>query len=200
MNSTVLWYTSRATGLVALLLLTATMVLGILTANRASTRNWPAFSFQELHKRIALMSVALVAIHVLTSILDTYVNIGWASVVVPFSSHYDRSWVAVGTIGVDLMIAVTLSSLLRHRLGARTWRALHWLAYLSWPIALAHAFGMGTDMGEGWALGLATSCIAAVAAAVSARVYLHVVERRRAFVLATAPSVVRHLPSRRRAG
>ncbi len=200
MSSTAFWYTTRATGLVGLLLLSATMVLGILTANRASTRNWPAFSFQELHRRIALMAVVLLGIHVLTSVLDTYVNIGWASILVPFTSRYDRLWLAVGTISVDLMLAVTVSSLLRHRIGAKTWRAIHWMAYLSWPIALAHTFGMGTDMGTRWAIALATGCIVAVAAAVVARLYLRVAERRRAALVASAPIVLRHLPVRRGGG
>jgi predicted ferric reductase len=178
MSSQVLWYATRATGLVALVLLTVTMVLGIVTANRFSTRSWPGFAQQDLHKRVSILTLVFLGIHILTSVMDTYVNIGWLAIVVPFASSYDRIWVAVGTIGLDLMLAVSLSSVLRHRIRARTWRALHWLAYLSWPVALSHAFGMGTDMGEGWAVGLAVGCMVAVLAAVCWRLSLEVSRRR----------------------
>lgn len=162
MSLPLLWYTTRATGLAALVLLTLTVVLGIATANRFSTRSWPRFAQQDLHKRISAVTLVFLAVHVLTSVIDTYVDIGWAAAVVPFTSPYDRFWVAVGTIGADLMLAVAVSSVIRQRISARTWRALHWLAYLSWPVALAHAFGMGTDMAQKWAIGLGAGCILAV--------------------------------------
>jgi len=147
------------------LLLTLTVVLGILTANRFSTKSWPRFAQQDIHRRVSLLTLAFLGIHILTSLLDTYVNIGWAAALVPFTSRYDRYLVALGTVGVDLLLAVSLSSVLRQRISARLWRGLHWLACLSWPVALGHAFGMGSDMGEGWAIGLFTGCIVAVVAA-----------------------------------
>ena len=169
MSSTSLWYATRATGLVSLILFTATMVLGITTTTRSRSRNWPGFAHQELHRRVSMMAVVLLGVHVLTSVLDTYVNIGWVAVVVPFASSYGRFWVGVGAIALDLMIAVFVTSLLRARLRAGTWRAVHWLAYLSWPVALAHAFGMGTDAGEHWVIALGAACVAAVGAALAWR-------------------------------
>ena len=98
MSSTVLWYATRATGLMALVLLTGTTVLGVLTANRFTARAWPGFAQQDLHRRVSLIAMVFLAGHVVTSVLDTYVHIGWAAVVVPFASPYKRLWVAVGTI------------------------------------------------------------------------------------------------------
>ena len=98
--------------------------------------------------------MGFLACHILTSVLDTYVHIGWAAIVVPFASSYKTVWVALGSIGLDLLLAVAVTSHLRHKMRARTWRAVHWLAYLSWPVALSHAFGMGTDMRQGWVIGL----------------------------------------------
>jgi methionine sulfoxide reductase heme-binding subunit len=196
MNSSVLWYATRATGIVALLLLTCSMVLGILTANRFSRPSWPAFAQQDLHKRVALISLVFLALHVLTSVADTYVHIGWASLVVPFTSHYGNLWVALGTISVDLTLAVIVSSLLRHRINPTLWRALHWLTYLSWPVALAHAFGMGTDMGEPWAIALSAGCIAAVLVALVTRVTLHLSGGRRALQLSGNPTVMKHLSTK----
>ena len=169
MNSTALWYATRASGLVALSLLTLTMVLGVVTTTRARARNWPGFAQQELHRRVSMVAVVFLGIHVVTSVLDTYVNIGWAAVVVPGASPYDRFWVGVGAVSLDLLLAVFVSSLLRARMNPGAWRALHWLAYLSWPIALAHTFGMGTDSREGWVIVLGLVCVLAVAIAVAYR-------------------------------
>ncbi len=169
MSSTTLWYATRATGLMALVLFTLTMVMGITTTTRARARNWPGFAQQEMHRRISMIAVVFLAIHVATSVLDTFVNISWAAVLIPFTSSYGRFWVGVGAIALDLMIAVFVTSLLRARMRPGTWRAVHWLAYLSWPVALAHTFGMGTDAGESWVIVLGVACVASVGAALAWR-------------------------------
>jgi len=184
MTSPVLWYATRATGLVAFVLLTATTVLGILTANRFSTRWWPRFALQDLHRRVSLTTMAFLGGHILTSLLDSYVHIGWASVVVPFASSYKTLWVSLGTIAVDLLLAVAVTSALRHKMRAGTWRAVHWLAYLSWPIALSHAFGIGTDMRQAWVIDLTIACIVVVVGAVTWRIALTVGRTRRALEVA----------------
>ncbi len=171
MNSTALWYATRATGLMALVLLTLTMVFGITTTTRAKARNWPGFAQQEMHRRISILCVAFLGIHVLTSVMDTFVNISWVAIVIPFASRYSGFWVGVGAIALDLMIAVFVTSLLRDRMRPSTWRAVHWLAYLSWPVAMAHTFGMGTDAGQGWVVALGVLCGLAVAAALGWRIH-----------------------------
>jgi sulfoxide reductase heme-binding subunit YedZ len=171
--STTIWYTMRATGVVALALLTVTMVLGILTAGRASTRSWPAFARADLHKRVSLLAMVFLSIHVLTAVVDTYVNVGWVAVVVPFASPYRPLWTGLGTVGVDLMLAVALSSALRQRIAARTWRGIHWLAYGSWPVAMAHSLGMGTDAATVWMDVLAAACCLAVVASLTWRIAGH---------------------------
>lgn len=165
MNSTFLWYATRASGLTALILLTLTMVLGLTTSSRTRARNWPGFAQQEIHRRVSMIAVVFVAIHVLTSVLDTYVHIGWSAVVIPFVSAYSPFWVGLGAVALDLMIAVLATSLLRARMRPATWRAVHWLAYGSWPLAFAHSFGMGTDAGEGWVVLVGVACAVAVGAA-----------------------------------
>ena len=169
MSSSILWYITRASGVVSLVLLTLTMVLGLTTTSRTRARNWPGFAHQELHRRISMLSMVFLAIHVLTSILDTYVHIGWAAIVVPFTSPYSRFWVGMGTVALDLMAAVLISSLLRSRIKPRVWRGIHWLAYGCWPVALAHTFGVGTDGGQGWVIALGSACIVSVLVALSWR-------------------------------
>jgi predicted ferric reductase len=162
MNSTTFWYITRASGIVALVLLTLTMILGLITTSRARARGWPGFAQQELHRRLSMLSMIFLGVHVLTSILDTYVHIGWLAIVVPFTSPYGRFWVAVGTVALDLMLAVFVSSLLRSRIKPAVWRGIHWMAYGCWPISLAHTFGLGTDSGELWVVILGALCVMSV--------------------------------------
>ncbi len=190
-SSTTLWYTTRATGVVALNLLTMTNVLGILTAGRAKSRSWPAFAQAELHKRVSVLAVVFLALHVLTAVLDTYVSVGWTSIVIPFASSYRPLWTGLGTVAVDLMLAVLISSALRQRISARTWRGVHWVAYGSWPVAMAHSLGEGTDAAKLWMDIVAALCTMAVVGALAWRVVDHRQSRaRQARVGASTRAVV----------
>jgi len=171
--TTDLWYTIRATGVVALVLLTVTTVLGMLAASRARTRRWPAFAQVDLHKRATLFALVFLGLHVLTAVVDTYVNVGVLSAVVPFASPFRTFWTGLGTVAVDLLLAVAVSSALRQRIAARTWRGLHWLAYACWPFALAHALGAGTDAAQLWMDGIAGACSVAVLSALTWRIGYH---------------------------
>jgi sulfoxide reductase heme-binding subunit YedZ len=168
-SSEMLWYTTRATGLMAFVLLSATVVLGLITRKRVSHPRWTRFVQQELHRRVSMIAVCFLAIHILTSVLDTYVHIGWLSMVVPFSSPYERFFVGLGTISFDLALAVFVSSLFKSRMSDRTWRAFHWLAYASWPVAAAHSVGIGTDMRLGWVDAVVGACCLAVVLAAGYR-------------------------------
>jgi len=170
MSSTALWYASRATGVIALVLLTAVLVLGMLVSRQGRLPGLPRFAATSLHRSVSLMSVVFVAVHVATAIADPFVTIGILASVVPFVSPYEPLWLGLGAVSVDLMIALIVTSLLRARIGRRTWRAVHWLAYISWPVAFAHSIGSGPDLRHGWMLDLGLACAAAVAAAAAWRV------------------------------
>ena len=162
-----LWFVSRGSGLVLLVLLTAVMVLGI--ATRAGWSSRRRFVQAELHRTLSLFTVALLGLHVVTAILDPYVTIGWAAMAVPFGSPYHRLAIGLGTLAVDLGAAVLLTSALRSRLGLRSWRAVHWLAYLAWPTAFVHALTAGNDMRIGWVAAAVWGSAAVLAAAVLVR-------------------------------
>ena len=172
-----LWFVSRGSGLVLLVLLTVVMVLGIATRAGWAPRRRPRFVQAELHRTLSLFTVALLGLHVVTAILDPYVTIGWAATVVPFLSPYHRLAIGLGTLAVDFGTAVLLTSMLRSRLGLRSWRAIHWLAYLAWPTAFVHALTAGNDMRTGWVAATVWGSAAVLAAAVLARL---VTGRRRA--------------------
>lgn len=169
-SSTPLWYLSRATGLVDLVLFSVVVVLGVLQVARWSRPGWPRFVMLGLHRNASLLAVGLLAAHIVTAELDTFVHVGLASVVVPGASPYKPLWIGLGTFALDLMVVVTLTSLVRNRLGFRTWRAIHWMAYAAWPAAIFHTFGAGGDTNTKWGLALVAACMAAVALAVVWRV------------------------------
>lgn len=176
--STTIWYTIRATGVIALVLLTVTTVLGMLSASRVRTRRWPAFAQVDLHKRATMFALVFLGLHIVTAVVDTYVNVGILSAVVPFVSSFRTFWTGLGTIAVDLLLAVAISSALRQRIAARTWRALHWLAYACWPFALAHALGAGTDAAQLWMDAIAAACTIAVVSALTWRIGYHRTTRK----------------------
>lgn len=169
---TVLWYTARGTGVVALLLLTATVALGAAGTARVETSRWPRVVTAQLHRHLSLLVVAFVAVHIASTVLDPFAPVGWAAAVVPFSSAYRPVWLGLGAVALDLLLAVLVTSLLRARLGYRTWRAVHWLAYASWPVALWHGLGAGTDSRLTPVLGLDVACVAVVACALWLRLGL----------------------------
>jgi methionine sulfoxide reductase heme-binding subunit len=165
------WYVTRASGTVALVLLTATVVLGIVTATRVGTSAVPRFALGDMHRRVSLLALVFLTLHVLTAVLDTYVPIGLTAAVVPFSSHYKPLLVGLGTVAFDLLLAVVITSLLRYRVAANFWRGVHWLVYASWPVALVHCITIGTDLRFGWMDVLVGSCIVAVLVALVWRVH-----------------------------
>jgi methionine sulfoxide reductase heme-binding subunit len=165
-----LWYVSRASGLTLLILFSAVMVLGVASRLGSAPRRWPRFVFPEVHRTLALFSVAFLALHVLTAILDPFVTIGWAATVLPFASGYRTLAIGLGTLAVDLGGAVIITSLVRRRLGFRSWRAVHWLAYLAWPVAFVHSLTAGSDLGIWWVALIEWGSAAAVATAVLARI------------------------------
>jgi methionine sulfoxide reductase heme-binding subunit len=167
-----LWFATRATGVVALLLLTLTVILGVAGTARFAAPGLPRAVLAGLHRNLSLLVLGFVAAHVLTTVLDSYAHIGLTAAIIPFSSPYRTLWLGLGTVAADLLLAVAVTSLLRDRLAYPVWRAVHWLAYACWPVALWHGLGTGTDSRLSWLLALDALCAAGVAAAVCWRLSL----------------------------
>jgi methionine sulfoxide reductase heme-binding subunit len=158
-----LWYATRATGLVTMLLLTASVLLGVLTTGRFAGGSWPRFLTVGLHRNLSLLVVVFLALHVGTTVLDTFVSIPLTAAFIPFASSYKALWLSLGAVALDLLIALVATSLIRNRLGLKTWRWVHWAAYICWPVAVVHGLGAGTDRGTLWVFVLTIGCAAAVA-------------------------------------
>jgi methionine sulfoxide reductase heme-binding subunit len=165
-----LWFATRGAGTATLLLLTAVVVLGIVTAGSAArSRIWPRFVSAELHRNLSLFAVAFLLIHIVTAVADPYAKLGWRDATIPFVSAYRPFWLGLGVVAAQLVVALVVSSALRPLLGFRAWRALHWLAYASWPVAIVHATGTGTDAPAWWSLAIVAGCTLAVVSAVGWR-------------------------------
>src|SRR5262249_20653667 len=163
---TALWYLARGSGVVATVLLTAAVVLGIVTSVRWSSPRWPRFVVELLHRNVALLTVVFLVIHITTVVVDGFAPIGWKDAVLPFASDYRPLWLGLGAVAFDLIVALVATSLLRHRIGHRTWRVLHWFAYVCWPIAMVHGLGTGTGTKVGVVVAANVVCVVAVLAAV----------------------------------
>lgn len=169
MTNEALWALGRGNGIVALAFLTLSVALGVASRSGRPMLALPRFGIASLHRFAALAATLLVLLHMGMLFLDPYARLRIIDFVVPFLGAYRPLWQGLGTVAAELLIAVILTSLARGRLGPRVFRAIHWSAYLLWPIALAHALGNGTDSGEVWFTAFAGSCAAVVAAVLAWR-------------------------------
>lgn len=165
------WYATRASGVVSLVLLTFVVALGIAGSLRLRSDRWPRFLVTGLHRNLTLLTLVFLAGHIVTTLLDSFTPIGLRDAFIPFLASYRPIWLGLGAVAFDLLLALTVTSLLRARVGYRTWRSLHWLAYAAWPVALAHGLGTGSDARFGWLQALAVGCVLLVAVALASRLY-----------------------------
>jgi predicted ferric reductase len=166
LNDPAVWYLMRGSGVVALILFTGVVVLGIATTRRFRAARLPRFVTLALHRSVSLLAVVFLGIHIATALADSYAKVSLAQVFVPLPSAKYGLALGLGALSLDLLLAVMVTSLLRHRLSQRVWKGVHWLAYASWPIALFHSAGIGTDRASGWFVDTAVACTGLVAAAV----------------------------------
>jgi methionine sulfoxide reductase heme-binding subunit len=167
-----LWYLGRGTGVVSLGLLTVVVALGIATRSGRPLLGLPRFAVTAVHRSASLLAVLFLGVHVGTLLFDPYAQLDLLALVVPFTAGAEPFWYGLGALALDLVLALVVTSLLRHRVGPRVWRGIHWAAYAAWPIALAHGLGSGTDAATGWMLTITGACVAAVLAALAWRVRL----------------------------
>ncbi|MHB8890782.1 MAG: ferric reductase-like transmembrane domain-containing protein [Candidatus Limnocylindrales bacterium] len=164
------WFAARGAGAVSLLMLTAGAAFGLVTVTRFQAAGWPRFFNYEMHRRISLLSVAFLAVHVLAAVFEPFTSLGLGAALVPLASAYRPVPVALGVIALYLFVALVASSLLRKHLGQKAWRAIHWTGYAMWPTALLHGITAGTDALAPWMLVVDAVCVTAVAAALAWRI------------------------------
>jgi sulfoxide reductase heme-binding subunit YedZ len=168
MTSPAVWYLNRATGIVSLVLMTLTIVLGVLVRRQQRLPGLPRFGVLALHRNVSLISASLLVVHIVTAVVDSYVSVPWISVVLPFTSNWRPGAVGLGALAVDLMLLVIGTSLVRSRIPLRLWRGIHWTSYALWPLAFLHGITAGTDLASGWPLVVALACAGVVGASAAA--------------------------------
>jgi sulfoxide reductase heme-binding subunit YedZ len=159
---TFLWYVTRGAGAVSLVLLSGVVIFGLLSKMRMQAAGWPRFLTTGLHRNVALIAVVFLVLHIVTAVVDPFTHLGWAAAVIPFSSYYRTFWLGLGVIAFELLLAIVVTSLVRNFMGHRAWRAVHWLAYASWPVAVIHGLGTGTDAWAAWFMLLTAVCVGVV--------------------------------------
>ncbi|MEP6954571.1 MAG: hypothetical protein ABI950_10980 [Solirubrobacteraceae bacterium] len=164
-----LWYLTRGTGAVTLVLVTASLVLGVLEVERLTAGSGPRFVVATLHRFVSLLVLALLAVHILTAVLDSFAPIRLLDAVVPFAGVYRPLWLGFGALAFDGLLAVIVTSLVRRRLGLRAWRTVHWLAYGCWPVAVLHGLGTGSDANAAWLQSLTVVSALLVISAIGVR-------------------------------
>lgn len=169
MTSPMLWYVNRGTGVVLLVLMSLTTILGVLATGRAFVPLWPRFVTQGLHRALGALTLGLLIGHAVSAVVDEYVDIRWWQAIVPVGATYEPFWLGLGTAGLDLTVLVAVTAWLRNRATARFWRAVHLTSYLAWAISVVHGVGIGTDSSRSWMLWLNIGCVALVGLAVIAR-------------------------------
>jgi predicted ferric reductase len=173
-----LWYAMRASGVVLVILLTASTAMGVFSTARAGSVRWPRFATQALHRNISLLASAMLALHIVCAVLHTFVNIRWWDAFVPFLGPYEPLWIGLGSVATDLLIVIVLTSLVRERLQHRGWRIIHLASYAAWVIGVVHGFGIGTDSRTAWSLSVSAVSVGVVATFVIVRLVTLAHERR----------------------
>jgi len=171
---------------VSLLLLTAVVVLGIATTTRREGQVWPRFLSARLHRNVSLLALVFLELHIATAVLDPFAHLGLRDAVIPFASTYRPLWLGLGVVAAELVMALAITSALRSRITYRAWRALHWIAYACWPLALLHGVGTGSDVRTSWFTVLDVVCVGAVFSALVGWRLVHGWPRAATFRLSAA--------------
>lgn len=157
------WLMSRVTGIVGYLLIVASMVSGVVLHTRLVQKLASPVARMEWHRILALLGLALVALHGVALVMDSYVTITWLDLVAPGGTEYRPLWVSVGVLSMWLMVFVTVTATWRKHMGPRFWKAVHLASYGVFITATAHGLMAGTDSGKPWMLGIYIVSIALVA-------------------------------------
>jgi sulfoxide reductase heme-binding subunit YedZ len=158
------WYAARAGGVVAYVLLSAVVIVGLALAGKEQLRNWPRFALEDVHRFGGLLVGCFISLHVLTIVIDSKAHVSVAQVLVPFSSGYRPLWTGLGTVAAELLLALALANRYRKRISYRVWRRLHYLNFVVWLAATWHGVGAGTDASAAWMLAIYICAIGAVSA------------------------------------
>jgi DMSO/TMAO reductase YedYZ heme-binding membrane subunit len=164
------WYVTRASGIVAWLALTASVLWGVVLSTKAFPEHRRPAWLLDLHRWLGALTLAFVAMHIGAILADGFVDFGPLDVAVPFRSEWRTGAVALGIVAAWLVVAVQLTSVFKRRMPRRAWRWVHLTSYVVFWLTSLHAAFAGTDRGSNWYLGTSIASIMAVAWATMYRI------------------------------
>jgi predicted ferric reductase len=156
------WILARSSGLTAYVLLTGTVLAGLVLKSKPFGRALRPAAVTDLHRFLTFLALGAVALHGITLMFDRTLRMPLAGLFVPGTSKYRPAAVALGVLACELAVLVAASFSLRRRIGFRAWRRLHWSTYLIFALATAHGGASGTDSARPWALDLYLGAVGAV--------------------------------------
>ncbi len=157
------WYVARAGGVIAYLLLSTGVVLGLTMSGKRSLRLWPRFAIEDVHRFLGILTGVFIVVHIAAIALDAYLPFSVWSLIVPMLSKYRPVWVAPGIVAAELLLALAVANHYRNRrLSYKAWRRTHYLNFAVWTAATFHGLGSGTDRSSVWLLAMYSVAVAAV--------------------------------------
>lgn len=163
------WVLARASGIAGYLLIVASMTSGVVLHTRLVQRLASPIARMEWHRILAILGLALVALHGVALVMDNYMPTRWIDLVVPGGIAYRPLWVAFGVLGMWLMVIVSVTAAMRKHLGAKVWKAIHLASYGVFVTATMHGVMAGTDSGQPWMVAIYLASIALVVGVASRR-------------------------------
>jgi sulfoxide reductase heme-binding subunit YedZ len=164
------WYAARAAGIVAYVLLTAVVSLGLTMSSKRRLERWPRFALEDVHRFGGILVGVFVSIHVLTIAIDSYLRFSVAALVVPFVSTYRPIWTACGIVAAELLLALAVTNKLRDRMPYARWRLFHYANFAVWTAATVHSLAVGTDRSTVWLVAMQAVAVALVVGLTARRV------------------------------
>ncbi len=157
-----LWYATRASGIAAYVILSVVVCIGMSMGGKVASKRWPRFSVEDIHRFGGLLVGSLIAIHVATIAVDSFLPFSVVNLVVPFTSSYRPLWTGLGIAAAELLVALAITNHYRKRLPYAFWRKAHYANFAVWTLASLHGVMSGTDRGVWWLAIIYGLCIAPV--------------------------------------
>lgn len=156
------WLASRASGIVALALITTAVLLGLFMSSNVLRRPGLKRTLLKVHEQIALTALVAIGAHGVLLLGDVWLRPGISGIAIPFTIAYRPLWVGFGILGGYLALVLGPSYYLRRRIGGKRWRLIHRATVVVFALAIAHSLGSGTDGASLWFRSFAAAGVTAV--------------------------------------
>jgi methionine sulfoxide reductase heme-binding subunit len=182
------WYAARAGGIVAYVLLSLNVTVGVLMTGKKSFTRWPRFALEDVHRYTGILTGTFVVLHIVAVAIDAYLPFSIASLAIPLLASYRPIWTGLGIAAAELLLALAVTNHYRNtKLPYATWRKVHYVNFVVWTAATFHAVGTGTDRSTPWMLAIMAVAVGVVCGSVAWRVLRR--RERAAWTRTVAPSV-----------